>query len=120
MRRYKCLSTNASCNIYRSRVIQLLSAHLRNICIRQHLQPDDKCIYELQESTCAIFVAWRGVKREKMKDDITETIRFIKEIENLPQLYDHTTSEYSNRRTTEIAWAKIGKKFDTTGKYNVL
>ncbi|CAH1102058.1 unnamed protein product [Psylliodes chrysocephalus] len=48
-----------------------------------------------------------------MKDDINETISFIQEIE---KLYDHNLAEYSNRRTTELNWTKIGKKFNETGE----
>ncbi|CAG9763734.1 unnamed protein product [Ceutorhynchus assimilis] len=51
-----------------------------------------------------------------MKDDIDETISLIQEIEKYPQLYDHNLAEYSNRRTAELNWTKIGKKFNETGK----
>lgn len=52
-----------------------------------------------------------------MKDNIEFYIEFIAEVEKNPQLYDHVLADYSNRRTTEVIWAKIGEKFNETGKY---
>lgn len=58
--------------------------------------------------------------RIKMRDDLSFYISFISEIEQNPAIYDHSLPDYSNRRVTEMIWAKIGKKFNETGIYDII